>query len=137
MADPKHGKNASPEAASQTDPKVFRQVTVTASKASWDNLSIVGDQVNQTQDALREDKGPVEREPDKEPLLLRLLSALVTLGAAVFGTVAVLGILRGEIWPRPCVGFLICAALRGGYAYWKYRKAQQAWIERMNENAKS
>lgn len=83
-------KVSSPEQKA-TDQKILRQVAVTTSKAKWDDLGMTMGQISETRDALAsKGDGPVkDREPEKDPVLLRPILALLTLAAIVSGCIAV------------------------------------------------
>lgn len=117
-----------------SDQKLLRQMAVTTSKAKWDDLGMKMRQMDETRQSIRDSKDGMvqEREPEKDPILLRPILALLTLGALVSGCVAVFYALRGVLVWQIWAVLAVCAGLRGAYAYWKYRKEQQAWIDRMS-----
>ena len=79
--------------------------------------------------------GPVmEREPAKDPLLLRPILALLTLAAVISGCAGVISGLGGIILWQAWLVFLVTGAPRLAYAYYKYRKEQAAWVSRMEQN---
>ena len=92
--------------------------------------------LDDTRASIRADaNAPVrDREPGKDPLLLRPILAVLTTIAVISGCIGFLfglgGIINWKVW-----GVFLCAAIpRGAAAYYKYRKEQRAWIERMNAN---
>ena len=92
--------------------------------------------LDDTRASIRADANtPVQdREPGKDPLLLRPILAALTAISVISGCIGFLfglgGIIKWKVW-----GVFLCAAIpRGAAAYYKYRKEQRAWIERMNAN---
>lgn len=116
--------------------KIYRQMAVTTSRAPWDDLIMKTGQLNETMEAVRKEKdGPVQdREPERDPALLRPILVLLTLAAVVSVCIGLIFAVDGVFLWQSWGVFALCAGLRGLYGYLKYRKAQRAWIDRMNQD---
>lgn len=120
----------------QMDGKMYRQMVANSSKDHSDNLAVGFGRLNEAMDDLRSgaSSGPVlDREPEKDPLLLRPILALLTLAAVISGCAGVIFGLGGIILWQAWLVFLVTGGPRLGYAYYKYRKEQQEWLARMDQ----
>lgn len=116
--------------------RAYRQFVASSSKDRHDDLAVRFGQLNDAMDAIRhgENDGPVAGpEPKKDPLLLRPFLAVLTLIAVASATVGIIAGLGGVIFWKIWGVFAVSGGIRGAYAYWKYRKDQQAWIDRMKK----
>ena len=121
----------------QLDGKTYRQMVANSSRDQSDNLAVGFGRLNEAMDDLRRNtqSGPVmEREPAKDPLLLRPILALLTLAAVISGCAGVISGLGGIILWQAWLVFLVTGGPRLAYAYYKYRKEQAAWVSRMEQN---
>jgi uncharacterized membrane-anchored protein len=122
---------------SETDAKIFRQMAVTTSKASWDDAGMAMGQMRETQTAMVEKDGLVESpETIHNPLWLRMLQGILLLTAVVTGIYTLWGFLAEQLNGWVLLAFLLAAAVRGALAYRDYRREQNAWINRMGWNQK-
>jgi hypothetical protein len=121
----------------ETDAKIFRQMTVTTSKVSWDDAGMAMGQMRETQAALGEVDGMVEAEATiHNPLWLRVLQGVLLLTAVVTGIYSLWGFLAERLNGWVLLVFVLTAAVRGALAYRDYRREQNAWIDRMGWNKK-
>lgn len=115
--------------------KVHRQLTVLTSKDKRDDLLLKVNIMNETADLIKnQEAGPVsDREPEKEPLWLRLLSGSLTLLLA--GSVLWVLLSFFTFTPNPTAWgcFAVFLVLRGGLQLYKYRREQNAWLRRIGQ----
>lgn len=115
--------------------KIHRQITVLTSKDKQDDSLLKVNIMNETADLLkhRESAPVADREPEKEPLWLRLISGILTLclGAAVIWVLASFFTFTPN--PTAWALFAIFLLLRGGLQFIKYRREQNAWLRRMGQ----
>ena len=120
----------------ETDAKIYRQMAVTTSRAKWDDTGMVMGQMRETSAELRGSyDGPVrEREGERAPLWLRIIEGLLTLIAVASGIVCFVYALGWTFPWQFWLIFAVSAGIRGALGYREYRKKQQAWIDRMEQN---
>lgn len=121
----------------QMDGKTYRRMFAASSKDHHDDLAAHLGVTHELADAVKArtpESSPVaDREPAKDPLLLRPILALLTLAAVISGCAGVLFGLGGIILWQAWLVFLVTGGPRLGYAYYKYRKEQQEWLARMDQ----
>lgn len=128
----------SPLDAGIQDSRLYRQFVASSSKASHDDLAVGFGRLNEAIDELHtgQHSGPVQdHAPEKDPLLLRPILALLTIAAAISGCIGVIAGLGGVIEWRVWAVFLLTGGPRLGYAHYKYRKEQKAWLARIERNS--
>lgn len=121
----------------QLDGKTYRQMVTNSTVERSDNLASKFGMLNDAVKGIQNGQpdGPVQdREPEKDPLLLRPILAILTIIAVISGCAGALSGLGGFISWRAWGVFLISGGPRLAYAYYKYRKEQKAWISRMEQH---
>lgn len=117
------------------DGKTYRQMVTNSTVERSDNLASKFGMLNEAVDGIQngQETGPVQdREPEKDPILLRPILAILTIIAVISGCAGALSGLGGFISWRAWGVFALSGGPRLAYAYYKYRKEQRAWIARMN-----
>ena len=119
-----------------SDSRLYRQFVASSSKNKADDMAVNLGFYNDTAQEVREGyKGPVQdRDTEREPGYLRFLKGLLTAVAVLFGIACFVPVVSNVIspkilWPT----FLISAVLRILLSYLEYRRKQQAWINRVND----
>lgn len=118
--------------------KAARQAAVSLSKDKKDDALVKLNLLNDTIHSLKtEESGPVQgKEPDKEPLWLRLISGFLTIVLIIATVVFIQDFVTYQLTVRTLLFFVITFLLRGGIFYWQHLLEQDKWLEKLGIDAK-
>lgn len=118
--------------------KAARQAAVSLSRDKKDDALVKLNLLNDTIHGFKnEESGPVQgKEPEKEPVWLRILSGFLTVVLIVATVIFIRDFMTFHLTIDSLLFFVIAFLLRGSIFYWQHLLEQDKWLERMGIDAK-